>query len=82
MSPTKSRYSNPVKNSYRRGDSGTYPTCLLTATGSSFAFIPRTFTEPESGVINARIIFREVDLPEPFGPKRPKISPYLTFKST
>src|SRR5712691_1715654 len=37
--------------------------------------LPYTFALPESGFRIPRIIFIVVDLPEPFGPRSPSISP-------
>src|SRR5262245_9179416 len=53
---------------------------FLASRGSWDKSIASIFTVPESGGTNAEMIFRVVDLPAPFGPKKPKISPRFAVK--
>ncbi len=54
---------------------------LARFTGNFFKFlIPSTSAWPEVGTSKPHIILKVVDLPAPFGPSKPKISPRLTAK--
>ena len=43
---------------------------------------PATSARPSEGTIMVERIRKRVDLPPPFGPSRPKISPWFTLKLT
>ena len=59
---------------------GTIPIDALTCRGFLSKSKPQTFTVPEVLITVPPRIFIKVDLPAPFGPKRPKISPSFTSK--
>jgi hypothetical protein len=72
---TISRYSRPVRDSNTAPDSGTNPTRLLTAMGSLRRSTPQIVAVPLVGSNMPVSIFRVVDLPAPFGPRKPTICP-------
>src|SRR6185437_14893283 len=54
----------------------------LAATGSVSMSWPQTDAVPELGARNPVIIFIVVDLPAPFGPRKPSTSPFGTLNDT
>ncbi len=73
MRPTKVRYSRAVRLSNNARSSGMTPTRLL-AFSASFGlsmFFPRTSICPREGAKRPVSILMVVDLPAPFGPRKP-----------
>src|SRR5207245_277501 len=60
----------------------TYPTCSRTRFGRRRRSKPATMASPLLGCSNVASMRSAVVLPAPFGPRNPKISPALTFRST
>src|SRR3989344_577967 len=54
---------------------------LIIASSFPISF-PKIFILPSSGTSNVLIILIKVDLPQPLGPRTPKISPSLMLKET
>src|SRR6516164_5378554 len=59
-----------------------YPMRWRTPSGSIATLIPATSACPDVGRSNPQRIRMVVDLPEPFGPRKPKISPRRASKLT
>src|SRR4051812_34949624 len=58
------------------------PIVDLTASACVLTSCPETATRPEVGLSSVQIILIVVDLPAPFGPRKPNISPGWTSKLT
>src|ERR1043166_5485791 len=81
MRPTNSRYSGAFKRSNKPIPSGTTPICRLTSTGCWMKSRPRSDIRPEVGASSPVNILMVVDLPAPFGPRKPKNWPDSTCRS-
>ena len=59
-----------------------YPMLLRISSGCRATSNPFTDPLPAVGVNNPHSIRMVVDFPAPFGPRKPKISPFATFSET
>src|SRR6516164_4956987 len=80
--PTKRRYSVPVSRSNRPMPSGTTPICRFTSMGWAAKSRPSNSILPAVGASSPVSILMVVDLPAPFGPRKPKNCPACTRRST
>src|SRR6516164_7282504 len=76
--PTKRRYSVPVSRSNRPMPSGTTPICRFTSIGRAAKSSPSSSILPAVGASSPVSILMVVDLPAPFGPRKPKNCPAST----
>src|SRR5271154_331310 len=80
--PTKLKYSDPVSRPKSAIPSGTTPIWRFTSTGLSTKSLPRICIRPDVGASSPVSIFIVVDLPAPFGPRKPKNCPGATRRFT
>src|SRR5208283_1194575 len=77
-SAQKLRNPNTDMSLYIGAFSGKYPIRLLVLRGCSMTSKPQTVTLPSVGARKPVIIRMLVDLPAPFGPRKPRTSPFST----
>src|SRR5713101_10014533 len=79
--PAKFRYSAPVSRSNSAMPSGTTPIWRFTSMGCSSRSSPSRRMRPALGASRPVSILIVVDLPAPFGPRKPKNCPLSTVRS-
>src|SRR5713101_2173263 len=79
--PAKFRYSAPVSRSNSAMPSGTTPIWRFTSMGCSSRSSPSRRMRPALGASRPVRILIVVDLPAPFGPRKPKNCPLSTVRS-
>ena len=72
----KSMFSSTVRSSYRENFCDMYPMVLLISSGWVTMSNPPTVPLPPVGISRPQSMRIVVDLPAPFGPRNPKISPW------
>src|SRR5215831_5368422 len=80
MRPTNCKYSEPVSRSRSPMPSGTTPIWRFTSTGCAAKSSPSSSILPALGASRPVSILMVVDLPAPFGPRKPKNCPASTRK--
>src|SRR5580704_14423138 len=75
-------FSSTVRSSYSENFCDIYPMCCLMASDCVITSKPPTVALPEVGSSNPHSIRMVVDLPAPFGPRNPNISPRRTSRFT
>ena len=79
--PWPRRFSSTVSFLSRLCDWNTTPIFRRTASGSRLTSCPQIDARPSLGAINVERMRNRVDLPPPFGPSSPKISPSGTLET-
>ena len=82
MRPTKRRYSGAVSRPSSAMPSGTTPICRFSSSDEALNVWPRISTDPALGSSSPVSILMVVDLPAPFGPRKPKNCPGATVNVT
>ena len=77
-----SRDSRGVKKTSAAISCGTTPMAARASRGRSSMSRPQSLTVPEVFLERPARMLMKVDFPAPFGPRRPKIEPRGTFRST
>src|SRR5258705_6581483 len=75
MGPVNMRCSQMVRTSKRARSSGSTPISFLTVSGELRIELPAMKASPAVGFRRPVSILTVVDLPDPFGPRNPKIDP-------
>ena len=82
MRPTKCRYSGAVSRPSSAMPSGTTPICRFNSSAPALNGWPRISIVPALGSSSPVSILMVVDLPAPFGPRKPKNCPGATLNVT
>ena len=82
MRPTKRRYSGAVSRPNSAMPSGTTPIWRFRSSAEALNGLPRISMVPALGSSRPVSILMVVDLPAPFGPRKPKNCPGATLKVT
>ncbi len=78
--PKNRMFCSTVSASYNENLCDMYPMRRFTSSGSRLTSTPSTTAVPDVGFSSPHIMRMAVDLPAPFAPRNPKISPRSTAK--